>query len=313
MNTTLSLSDGAAALPCTAGNIPSGTYSPTDCPDGSGNDIFPGPAPAGPYGSALSVYNGVNPNGTWSLYAYDDITGDTGNIAGGWSIRITTLPNVSVSDATINEGNAGTVNATFTISLSEPAAVPITVDFVTSDGTASSPADYQGRSGTRIFFAGQSTKAVSIAVKGDTAEEGDEIFFLQLVDPDGAVLADVLGIGTIMDNDAPALSISDVSMTEGGSGNNKTYRFKVTLNQAGTNTVTVHYATADGTAVAPIDYAAKSGNLSFSPGVVSKTVNITVKGDSNAEPTEVFFVNLSAPTNATIADPQGVGTIVDND
>jgi hypothetical protein len=70
---------------------------------------------------------------------------------------------------------------------------------------------------------------------------------------------------------------------------------------------------ANGTAVAPGDYTAKSGSLSFSPGVVTRNLTVTVKGDNLSEDDETFFVNLSNPTNATIADAQGVGTIVDND
>jgi len=80
--------DGTAAtdLP-DATQIVSGTYRPTNI--GAG-DTFPAPAPAGPYGSLLSVFNGVNPNGTWSLYVVDDLGGDVGNMNGGWTLRITT-------------------------------------------------------------------------------------------------------------------------------------------------------------------------------------------------------------------------------
>jgi len=77
--------------------------------------------------------------------------------------------------------------------------------------------------------------------------------------------------------------------------------------------VTVNYATASGTATAGSDYQSASGALTFAPGETSKTVTILVNGDRLGEPNEMFLVNLSGPTNATIADGQGVATIVDDE
>ena len=77
--------------------------------------------------------------------------------------------------------------------------------------------------------------------------------------------------------------------------------------------VTVHYATADITATAGGDYTATSGTLIIPAGQISATVEIAVRGDRLGEPTETFAVNLSSPTNATIADGQGIGTILDNE
>ncbi|MGH9903539.1 MAG: proprotein convertase P-domain-containing protein, partial [Pyrinomonadaceae bacterium] len=91
-NVTLTFDDAAAAaLPAT---LVSGTFRPTNVGTG---DTFPAPAPAAPYGSALSVFSGTNPNGTWSLYALDDAGVDDGTIAGGWSLTITTDVPVCVS------------------------------------------------------------------------------------------------------------------------------------------------------------------------------------------------------------------------
>ena len=88
----LTFMDGAPALPDTT-QITSGTYSPTNYPGllGAG-DTFPAPAPAPPYGTTLSVFNGTNGNGTWSLYVFDDEAADLGNIGGGWSLTIVPEP-----------------------------------------------------------------------------------------------------------------------------------------------------------------------------------------------------------------------------
>jgi Calx-beta domain len=77
--------------------------------------------------------------------------------------------------------------------------------------------------------------------------------------------------------------------------------------------VTVQYQTADGTAAAGSDYVARGGTLTFGPGETSKTVSVTVNGDSAVEGDETFFLDLSSPVNATILDGRGVGTIIDDD
>jgi hypothetical protein len=109
-----------------------------------------------------------------------------------------------------------------------------------------------------------------------------------------------------------AIAISDASVTEGNCCS-KTMKFTLTLSKAMSSAVTVNYATADGTATAGKDYVAKSGTLKFAAGVTTKTLSVTITGDKVAEGNETFFVNLSSPVGATIADGQGVGTIVDND
>jgi hypothetical protein len=110
----------------------------------------------------------------------------------------------------------------------------------------------------------------------------------------------------------PTLSINDVSVTEGNAGT-KTATFTATLSAAATGTVTVNYATANGTATAGSDYVATSGTLTFPAGTTSRPVTVTVNGDTTVEPNETFTVNLSSPSGATLADAQGVGTIVNDD
>jgi probable HAF family extracellular repeat protein len=111
----------------------------------------------------------------------------------------------------------------------------------------------------------------------------------------------------------PSIKIADApAVTEGNSGT-RTATFTVTLSTASAQTVTVAYATADGTATAGSDYRAASGTLTFAPGQTSKTVTVLVNGDRLPEPNETFVVDLGSPTNATIADGQGQGTILDDE
>jgi uncharacterized repeat protein (TIGR01451 family) len=115
------------------------------------------------------------------------------------------------------------------------------------------------------------------------------------------------------DNVSPtSLSVDDVSANEGNSGTSN-FNFTVSLSNSSSDTVTVDYATADGTATAPSDYIATSGTLTYTPGQTSKTVAVSVNGDTASEPDETFTVDLSTPVNATIADDQGVGTIQNDD
>src|SRR6185503_11046923 len=128
-----------------------------------------------------------------------------------------------------------------------------------------------------------------------------------------ATLADSQGLGTILNDDAaPMLSLTDVTVTEGISGTTNAV-FTVSLSAPSALPVTVNYATADGTAGAGSDYASTNGLLSFAPGTTNQTITVRVNGDLLNEADETFFVTLSNPTNATIADGQGVGTINNDD
>jgi serralysin len=110
----------------------------------------------------------------------------------------------------------------------------------------------------------------------------------------------------------PTLRINDITITEGNSGT-KNAVFTVTRTGTPTGTITLNYATANGTAIAGSDYVAKSGSLSFATNETSKTISVVINGDTTVEPNETFRVNLSGATNATIADNQGLGTITNDD
>ena len=119
---------------------------------------------------------------------------------------------------------------------------------------------------------------------------------------------------TTLSRQIPTLFISDVSIAEGNSGTS-TATFTVTLSPASANTVTVDFATANGTAtIAGNDYQSATGTLTFNPGDTSKPINVTINGDTLVEPDETFFVNLTNATGgAAIGDAQGQGTIQNDD
>jgi len=222
-------------------------------------------------------------------------------------------PDITINDVTVTEGNTGTVSATFTVTLSSASANTVTVDYATADGTATAPADYQSANGTVTFNPGDLTKTITVLVNGDTLDEPNETFFVNLTNATNGSILDNQGQGTITDNDpTPSLSINDVSAAEGDSGTTS-FNFTVSLSAASGQTVTVNYATADNSATAPADYQSTSGTLTFNPGDTAKTITVLVNGDTTFEQTETFFVNLTSPVNASISDAQGMGTITNDD
>jgi hypothetical protein len=110
----------------------------------------------------------------------------------------------------------------------------------------------------------------------------------------------------------PALLIGDAAAVEGNAGTT-TLSFEVALTAANSQTVSVGYETADGTAAAAGDYATASGTLTFTPGETTKTISIGVVADTAVEQDEAFSVVLSDPVNATIARGVATGTITNDD
>ncbi|MDH4458171.1 MAG: Calx-beta domain-containing protein, partial [Nevskia sp.] len=241
--------------------------------------------------------------------------------AGGTGARSTEVsatpgPSIRVNDVSVTEGNSGTSNATFTVSLSAAATVPVTVAYATANGTATADSDYVAGSGTLTFAAGTTTQTVNVLVNGDTTVEPNETFAINLSAPTGATIADAQGQGSIVNDDGgpaqPSVSINDVSVTEGNTGTT-TVTFTIRLSAAATADTSVRFATAPGTATAGTDYATSTGALNFTAGQTSRTRSFTINGDTAVEPNETFFVNLSSPVGLSIADAQGVATIVDDD
>lgn len=221
------------------------------------------------------------------------------------------LPTLTVADVTVDEGDSGTVDAVFTVTLSAASGRAVTVAYATSDGTArTADGDYQARSGTLSFAAGETTKTVTVPVQGDTRDEADETFELGLSDPSNATVTTNSATGTITDDDPlPALSIADASQAEGDSGT-RNLQFSVQLSAASGRDITVAYATSDGTATtADSDYNAASGTLTFAAGETQKTIDVAIVGDTRNEADETFEVTLSNPAQATLDQATATGTI----
>jgi hypothetical protein len=167
------------------------------------------------------------------------------------------------------------------------------------------------------FLAGETSKTISVLVNGDRAGELNETFKVNVAVTSGtAVLGDSQGIATIVD-DEPRVGVTSVTKNEGNSGTTP-FVFTVTLSSASTATVTLNFATANGSALTPDDYTAASGSLTFAPGETSKTVTVGVKGEKLREEQEAFYVNLSNAVGAYIPQSwgmniQGTGVVKNDD
>ena len=166
--------------------------------------------------SPLSAFDGQNPNGVWQLNVADTAGLDTGSLR-RFSLIITDagsiLPSLAINDVSVAEGNAGTTDATFTVTLSTASATAVTVNYATANQTAIAPGDYTTTSGTLTFAPNVLTQTITVPVVGDTTFEPNETFAVNLSSPSAnATILDNQGIGTITNDDIspfPACSFNN--------------------------------------------------------------------------------------------------------
>jgi hypothetical protein len=189
------------------------------------------------------------------------------------------------------------------------------VNYSTSDGSATANADYVPTSGTLFFASGETTKTFTIQFLNDALSETTETVNLTLSNASGSTLGSpstaVLNITD--DEPVPGVTITSATINEESFGSAANAIFIVRLSFASNNTVTVHYTTQDSTAQANIDYMPVSGNVTFTPGQTTRNIAVPIIGDTIDEPNEGFIVVLDQAINANIDSAFGFGTIIDND
>ncbi|VEP11439.1 hypothetical protein H1P_1040013 [Hyella patelloides LEGE 07179] len=225
---------------------------------------------------------------------------------------------MSIDDTTLVEGDDGTTNAAFTVtlldSLGEATAEEVSVNYETVDDTATASSDYTTTEGTLVFSVGETTKTINIPILGDELIENHEKFFLELSGLNGnAILSDSRGIGTITNDDLPReITIADASVDEGDEGETA-IEFTISLNESYIEDITVDYDVFEDTAT-PGDYIDTEGTVTFAPGETEQTISVLVSGDLEIEADETFALQLSNPNeNGVIVDESGIGTITNDD
>jgi hypothetical protein len=232
---------------------------------------------------------------------------------------------LSVSNVQGPEGNSGMSSLAFTVTLSAASGQTVTVQYASSNGTATGGAscgagvDYVNASGTLTFAPAETCKPVAVTVCGDAVSEPDETLTLTLANASNATISQASATGTIQnDEGAPALSVADAWATEGNSGTSP-MTFTVSLSIPSSQPVTVRHTTPGGSAIVSatctrdVDFTPANGTITFAPGETSKQVAVTICADTLHEPDETFTFVLSNPTNATIARATATGTIQNDD
>jgi hypothetical protein len=228
------------------------------------------------------------------------------------SVAAQQTPSISVRDVVVVEGNSGTTQATFVVALSAASSQSVSCSFATANGTATAGSDYVATSGALTFAPGEVEKPVVVLVNGDTVDEQQETFFLDISNVQNATVGSSRGNGFIVDDDGPTISINDVSVTEGNSGT-KNATFTLTLSGPSVEAIAVRVVTTAGTATDSSDYNPINLVVIFQPGTVTRTFDVGIIGDTNLEPNETFSVNITEAFATTIADGEGVCTILDDD
>ncbi|RYX84047.1 hypothetical protein EON83_11950 [bacterium] len=211
--------------------------------------------------------------------------------------------------------------ATLTITRTGDTTYAASVTVKTANETAIAGADYTAVSTVVSFPANVTSRTVPVSIFNDSVNEADETFTATLSAPTTAIGVVTLGANpvatvTILDDDAdPTLTLSPASVREGDSGTvDLTFVATIPDNQSSEQTLTVQYATVDGTAtIADNDYIATSGTLSFAPGDHSKTITVKVIGDTTIEPNETLSLVLTNPQNLTLSNTTATGTIINDD
>ncbi|MEL7059148.1 MAG: Calx-beta domain-containing protein [Acidobacteriota bacterium] len=274
-----------------------------------------------------------NPTGPGAI-----ISVPTGNV----EIRnddLATPATFSVDDVTITEGSGGgSLFAQVLVTLEDAGVDVYMVDFQTLNGTATGGSDYVSASGTITFDTTSATGAprrgslsqmIAVEILSDDTDEPDESFTFRLTNPvgGGAQLGDGDATITILDDDissSPTFLIDDAIIAEGSGGGLQTVQLTITLDDPGSGSFfSVDYATADGSAVEPNDYVAKTGTVVFDFDKAtarnpqrtqfSQQIDLQIVRDDLDEADETFRVVLSSPVGATIQDSIGEIDILDDD
>ncbi len=225
-------------------------------------------------------------------------------------------PGLSVADASVDEGHSGSTTMTFTVRLNPMASGQVTVDWATSDGTATAGTDYTAGNGSLTFNAGDSSKTVSVSVTGDDVDEPDEeTFTVTLASASGATIGDAEATGTIRDDDdtpTVTLVLTPVSIDENGGTSTVTARLNHPSSEATTVTVSVE---PESPAVADDYTLSANRELTIPAGSTTSTGTVTISAVNNDVDAADRKVTVSAVAeNAQgVTDPDAVTLTITND
>jgi serralysin len=224
------------------------------------------------------------------------------------------LPSITLAVAPASVTEDGTTNLVYTFTRTGPTTSTLTVNYFIN-GTADAT-DYTGATpgtGKTITFAANSaTATLTIDPTADTTIESNETVALTLATGTGYTVGTTTAVtGTITNDDLPSINLSPNGQTVvEGLTSPQNLSYTVSLSGSSTQTITVQYSTANGTALAGSDYTTTTGTLTFTPGVTSQTISIPILNDSVNEANETFTLKLTSPTNAILGGTATVTTTI---
>ncbi|NCW27787.1 MAG: hypothetical protein EBV83_05755, partial [Verrucomicrobia bacterium] len=216
-------------------------------------------------------------------------------------------PSLSAADASVNQSGSSSTNAVVTVTLSAATSSNITVNFATTNGSATAGTDYAATNGILAFSAGEVSKTVPLSVLSGQIPQGvSRNFFLKLNSPSGATLARDTATLTINGtySPPPSVSVADLAVNQPlSSGAATNAVFKVVLSSASSSTVTVNFSTLEGGAVPGIHYQSTNGTVTFAAGQTNRTVSVPIPpGNLLVGQSLDFYLRLSGISGAVLAD-----------
>jgi hypothetical protein len=224
------------------------------------------------------------------------------------------LPDFSIDDVTVTEGDSGTTNLTFTVTAATPVpAGGAELQLTSADISAAAGVDYVGIDVPVTMAAGDTEATVTVVVNGDVLDEGNEAFSVTLTGP-VALTGDLTATGTITDDDTSEISAADVVITEGSGGGTTNAVVTFTLSTPADHTVTVDVETSlgDGTAQAG-DFVDSAGTVTFPAGSVQQQFTVPIVADTQPETNELVALLLGNPIGGSLATQGMFVQIADDD
>ncbi len=220
-------------------------------------------------------------------------TDGAGNVAERWVTYNVTAPTAEVNACTANEGQA----CRFTVTLSNASTIPLSVDYATSDGTATAPGRYTASTGTVTFAPGETTKQVTVATVADSPQQPDQYFTLTISNAQHVTIGVPSAVGTVHDVSSAPYVIGHIAAdVHRSSSSSAVASVPIVLQnavgqaQASGLTVTAQYHMYDWDAHAPADYTAVTGSITFAPGETTKYVQVPVPTSNLAQQNRSAFV-----------------------
>ncbi len=226
------------------------------------------------------------------------------------------LPTISLAGASQVEGTSSSdpFYLTYTVTLSQPAATAVSFGYRLVSGTGFEDVDVYGVNSTTSFAPGETSKTILVRIDADAVPEPDQAVTVELFDAEGAAFSGgkptLQATAFVLDDDGSgdklALTITPQTIAEGDDGV-RLQPFEVILSRPGSETRTISYRTADGSATAGEDYQAVSGTLQIAAGQMRGSFTVPIIGDGRIEPDETFSISLmsgtvSSTTTVTIAN-----------